>query len=78
MGGTGDMNTPGFQWFTQGFEDFAVKFRQFIEKKHALMRPADFSGAGWIATPDQCHGGSGVVRLPEWTLAKGFRLEFAD
>jgi hypothetical protein len=32
MGGAGDVDTPGFQGLAQGFEDFPVKFRQFVQK----------------------------------------------
>jgi hypothetical protein len=35
------------QWLTKHFQNITLKFRQFIQKKYAVMRQADLSGE-WI------------------------------
>jgi hypothetical protein len=42
------------------------------------MGPADFAGAGRIATADQSDGRGRMVRLAEGAQAKFFRLEMAE
>lgn len=48
-GGPGDVNAAGFERLAQGFEHFAIEFRQFVQKEDSLVSQADFAGAGRIA-----------------------------
>src|SRR5690606_22103524 len=57
-----DRNAPRFQRFAQDFEYGALELRQFIQKKHAVMRERDFAGTRRATAADQCHAGRSVVR----------------
>ena len=53
--GSTNSQMPIFQRLAQGFENLAGKLRKFIEKEHALMGEADFSGARNAAPANQAH-----------------------
>ena len=44
-----------------------VKFRQFVQKQHAIVRQADFSGPGYRPAADQTGIRNCMVRSPERT-----------
>lgn len=49
--GTAYHDIAGFNRLAHGIERLRRKLRQFIEKKHAVMRQADFAGFGLNAPP---------------------------
>src|SRR6266404_9788029 len=51
-----------FERLTHHFEHVALKLRQFVEKKHAVMRERNFSGARHGAAADQSGIADGMVR----------------
>src|SRR5438552_692063 len=64
--GPGDSHPPFFQRLAEDFQTTAMKLRQLVEKKHAVMGQADLAGRGNSAAADH----AGVADSVMWR-AKG-------
>ena len=52
--GSRHIDGSGLQRLTQGFQNRAAEFRQFIKKQHAIMGEADLTGLRAPAASDDC------------------------
>ena len=63
--GAGDGDAPGFQRLAQDLKHIALEFRQFIQKQHSVVCPADLARHRILAAADQPHVAGGMMRSDE-------------
>ncbi len=61
LAGAGDVNRTGLQWLTQHLQYLTIELRQLIQKQHAMMCLADFTGAWLAAAANQRRSGCTVM-----------------
>ena len=76
--GARNVNHAALQRFSQHFQHSPIKFRQFIEKKYAVMGERNFPGPRITATAHQSHRTGSVMRRTHLPLAKRLRFEFSN
>ena len=62
-----DCNFAVFEGLAHDFQDGALKFRQFVKKKHSIGGQGDFPGMRECSSSDQCNIGNRVMGRAEGT-----------